>query len=470
MFILCAAAVLPGQTSPPTVSTEKAGLVSLAARPCSPETPFTETRSLLLITLAGDVATSAVQQSADAVDGVTAHLRERDNARTDQQHGASSTAGGTTTIVDKPGIADLITLAIEQGAVTKTTSGTTFTLQTTPYLLYSHFGGNDTAQTWDSLVALRHLGLSATFTGSGDDIGGGLKNFQSAEAKYVVFGDRSSRDKVIRDDLRRQVGPELTAAIVRATGEGAAWYQHLGPGALTAFEKAIVAFNTWRDGTCAENGKLDADTVGAEVQTLLIPVRDGLTTDDRTRLAAAATALLTEETVLAAAERRISEITSAYRKDGPQLSLAYDYRRDSETVDTSVLKLLFGYESKPALSANLNATLELNNDRSTSSGVILSRVHAYNAEASLTFGPYAHNAVDLTAAGNIKRDKDAKHTAATAQAKLNLRFLRGVTIPVALTYASRTELSGRSQLRVNVGIAIQGDALIGIARSGGTKS
>jgi hypothetical protein len=41
----------------------------------------------------------------------------------------------------KAGIADLINLAIERGAITKTTSGTSFTLQTTPYIIRDRLSG-----------------------------------------------------------------------------------------------------------------------------------------------------------------------------------------------------------------------------------------------------------------------------------------------------------------------------------------
>ena len=51
-----------------------------------------------------------------------------------------------TLLNDKPGISDLLNLAIERGAITRAVSDTTFTLQTTPYLFYTKFGGADDAE------------------------------------------------------------------------------------------------------------------------------------------------------------------------------------------------------------------------------------------------------------------------------------------------------------------------------------
>src|SRR5262249_3551640 len=120
-------------------------LVNLASRQ-----NFDRAQDLLLLTL-------ALGQPAEAptVALCSAAARDRDPDRTDQQTGASSSAGGSVTLTDKTGIADFLNLALEHGAIAKTTSGTHYTLQTTPYMFYTGFGGNDRAESWDKLAVLR---------------------------------------------------------------------------------------------------------------------------------------------------------------------------------------------------------------------------------------------------------------------------------------------------------------------------
>src|SRR4051812_42556115 len=47
----------------------------------------------------------------------------RDGPDSNEQNGATAEASGTTTLTEKPGIAELLNMAIENGAIVKTTSG-----------------------------------------------------------------------------------------------------------------------------------------------------------------------------------------------------------------------------------------------------------------------------------------------------------------------------------------------------------
>jgi hypothetical protein len=82
--------------------------------------------SVNFITAAADqLATSTAEQNAG-----NQFLGWLNQQRPDQQLGASASATGTTSLVSKSGSSDLISLAIDAGALTQTVNGTTATLGT----------------------------------------------------------------------------------------------------------------------------------------------------------------------------------------------------------------------------------------------------------------------------------------------------------------------------------------------------
>jgi hypothetical protein len=70
-------------------------------------------------------------------------LQLADQIRTDQQFGSNSTASGTTTLVSKAGSAELLSLAIDTGAVTQSVNGSTATLATNADHLYRLITGQN---------------------------------------------------------------------------------------------------------------------------------------------------------------------------------------------------------------------------------------------------------------------------------------------------------------------------------------
>jgi len=122
---------------------------------------------------------------------------------------------------------------------------------------------------------------------------------------------------------------------------------------------------------------------------------------------------------------------------------------------------LVAYDTGERFSVNANGEVALNH--STPPGG--STVRAYAGEASLTLGRFAGNALDLTAAAKVGHAKASSLTTTAFQAKANIYVASAVIIPLALTYANHTEDSLKSKLRLNIGLALNADALLGIARA-----
>lgn len=457
---LVVAVLLAGSGAPLSAQDPSKTLAALVQRATQPQ--FFEYPDLAAAFLAADLGPSPDPSESDSLSD-EAILRgvgeiEQRGPSTDQQKGASAESSGTTTVAEKTGIAELLNLAIERGAITKTTSGTSFTLQTTPYMLYSRLGAADTADTWEHYAALRKIAISATFDQSeGEDPG--RDNFDRGELKYAVFGERSPRDL----SFRKEVRPAVDALIQQPSSEATAALRTFA-GTLFGKEKFIAAqksFNEWRN---EQPKPIPPEKVLEELHKELDPLRSELTDADRANLKPLIDRLSAESKALAAATQLVAVKAKLYiDAPRPQLSLSYAYQRDAMEGDFSSLKVLSGYKNA-RLSFNLNGEVMVNNDRLAPNGTERDRVRAYSAETGLTFGKFAKDAADFTAAAKFMRPEGDSHDMRFVQAKLNLYLIQGVTIPVALTYANRTEDSPRSHLRLNVGFSLNGDSFLGVAR------
>ncbi|HKA37414.1 MAG TPA: hypothetical protein VKH43_11390 [Thermoanaerobaculia bacterium] len=400
-------------------------------------------------------------KSLAPLESLAVALREKNSPRTDQQTGASSSAAGSVTLTDKPGISDLLNLAIERGAITRAVSDTTFALQTTPYLFYTKFGGDDDAEHWDRLTALRRLALSATFAATSGDENSGLSNLLSAEAKYVALGSRSARDRAFREHIKATLAPVIERekeTLRKNTKLESRWFSKLSPDVQGLLDDALIAFNNWQ----TEAAKpIPAAEVQRKLGELLDPIRARLNSAEISTLAATAASAVEEETVRVSLSKAIAGEAARWLPAGPQLSILYGYNRDPSTSDYSRIKVLFAYDTGERFSVNANGEVALNH--STPPGG--STVRAYAGEASLTLGRFAGNALDLTAAAKVGHAKASSLTTTAFQAKANIYVASAVIIPLALTYANHTEDSLKSKLRLNIGLALNADALLGIARA-----
>ncbi len=414
---------------------------------------FNRTLDLLALALASPSLPDPLETEA-----VSARLAA--DPRTDRQTGGSAGAGGLS-IVDKPGIADLINVAIENGAITQFGTGTTFTLQTTPYLVYSRFGGADDAQAWDRLTALRKLALSGSFTATGPDSGRGLENLESADAKYVLFGDRSARDRAFRDHIRLIVGNRINEPLVEATGSYVKWQNSLAPEHSAAIRQAIIDFSDWREGSGAA---VTSSQVRAKLNDVLAPVRARLSPQELEALTPVVQAIVAEELSRSEVGAVIEREAQTWCQRGPELSLDYGFTRDSTTSDYSRGKVLFAYDSGEQLTINLNAELAVNHQGHTPAGVHLKRVRSYTVEAAITLGPFAHNDMDASMGLRVVHPEGASRPQTSAQLQTRIHLSSVLTVPVAVTYMSRSPTTSHEVTRVEVGLSLSGDAVLGLGR------
>ncbi|HSE44580.1 MAG TPA: hypothetical protein VLA89_04550, partial [Gemmatimonadales bacterium] len=129
------------------------------------------------------------------VRGLQAYRYLAELGRTDKQLGASSSGPGSTSLAEKPGIPELLALALEHGAIEQSVNGTGLTLSTSPYA-FVRLLQPDNAANFDQYGLWRRIGGSVTFDmRSEDPTIANLDINQVAEwsLRVRVIGDRSTR-------------------------------------------------------------------------------------------------------------------------------------------------------------------------------------------------------------------------------------------------------------------------------------
>ena len=150
----------------------------------------------LLEAIHPDCANAQLAQKAATQTAQAKATTSQSNAQT----GAPASASGTTSAVQKVGIPQLLAIAVENGAIADSVSGTTMTLSTTPYgFIYAFPKNRDTADRYQSEPILTHTGISATF-----NVADTADPLQSATRKAVsqwqikfTFRDTTSRSAAV---------------------------------------------------------------------------------------------------------------------------------------------------------------------------------------------------------------------------------------------------------------------------------
>lgn len=408
-------------------------------------TPGSAQEALLL--LMGERAGLLQQRTAAEV------IRQTNDVRTDMQVGASSATPGSTTLIDRPGIPDLFAMALERGAISKSTTGSALTLTTTPYLLAGFFGIEDSPQNWEDWSGLRRVAISATFAdASAVETDADFSSIEGGEVKVVLLGSRSPRDALIfrqqpaKDEIEKMGNADIE--VNRVCGP-VATLLNLGP--------VVNVFRAWLP-TAPDRSPA---TVRAELERLL----PAATLDDATKakLSDCLGTVATAQNIAEASVAAIDKITKDYlaQNQKNQLSFSAAVRRDSTLSDFTTLKLLYAYDMNSKLTFNLNGEGVFNNDDAKGDGSKIDRVRSYAIEAGGTIGRFKQNRLDATFGAKIWRDQDSGgKTVVTASWKNTLYLSSTLQVPVSLTYANRAVANMQKGVQLNAGVGALVDHLL----------
>jgi hypothetical protein len=376
------------------------------------------------------------------------------NTRTDLQVGANSGAAAATSVVEKTGAADLLSLAIERGAVNSTTNGTALTLQSTPYMLLGFVGVRDSPQNWRDYASLRHIALAATFS-SGSDVTakGDFSSIDSGEVKWTVLGNRSPRDAALTDAFLKVATLPVQTADETKTA------------VCTQLNNFVTTAQIIQFATDSAPVALDAQR-STKLRAQLDSIFKGLNfTDNNLRAAASACASAT----IAAEEKANGEsamlqtMTAAYLalNKTKQLSLAVSSHRDPKTSDFATVKVLYGYDAAPKLSVNLNAEGNFNQHTKSASGAQLHQWRSFTVEAGSTLGRFNDDRFDATFSGKLWRNQDtANRNVGVVQIKANVYISSTMTLPLSLSYANKPVDNIKKGWQFNLGLGSLLDSVL----------
>lgn len=440
---------------------------------------------LIAYTVAEASLTAVSIESESEISAVAMHdIEVAETARTDKQIGSGSNTTGSTSAILKAGVARLLGLAIEHGAVQQEQNGTSMTLSTTPYALgVFATGAEDNAENYRRWRPAAQIGMSANFAlDSSNDSAVGDADFDDLSTLSVKwnFFDRSPRSEWFLEQWKT-FRPAIEDRLVDLSGLLAKTLNN---------DPELNRLSTdledhWRRRLADEVGKLGKKEASAELrarmeQELLKDLHDKVfeiyakrpNRDEAYRAAVQA---------LSASNRRYREEREKFLKlvddanKKPTGSVAFTNNRVDDGTDYSAVTLVF--QGGVALfDVAVNAEVSFNHHPDSDKDQNSVRDYSGSVSAERTFdnvlfdrlnGEGDLSKITLAASGKVSYLKEVDDAIGIAQLRVDVPVYGGFTVPLALTYASRTEEEDKSEFRVNVGVDLDTDKLMALARIGG---
>lgn len=408
-----------------------------------------------------------------------------ETSRTDKHIGASANASASTSLTEKPGFAELLGFAIENGAIEKEAVGTTITLSTSPYALIA--AGNDTAGTYSKYGYLSRVGVSATF--NVDDKNNVLTSVRRQQLdeysiKLRLSPDRSIRSKTLQDFFDQnskdfaKISIVITSALKKLTNSNTTLSKKISD----LKTKFVLAQNNYV--TQVKSSSLSDDEKQKALQQQLLclakleiydTVKSGsLSLGDKEKQILKSTiddlvdAYDSRKQFNTNIENKIKELNRA-----AVYSLGFTLKRQPNASDYSTLKFMFQRETAMNLKfiANTSFSLYSNPNRMMNQQTVRDFAVAISLEGNagkspFLFKPEANLApITYSFSGRYQRLLEnrgmpmKKADLATAQFKLEIPLAAGMTIPLSITYANATELIKEDKVRGNFGISLDLDKL-----------
>ena len=395
-----------------------------------------------------------------------------ETARTDKQIGASSSSkAGATSVVDKPGIATLLGIAIEHGAVAQTIQDSTVTFSSSPYALAASFSG-DTAETYDKYSnTIGRVGIAANFNlsdTSNPALNATRKQLNEWSATLRLGNDHSSRSKMAQKAFDDHLKPTLQ---ILANNAGTIMSTALsGSNVLQATVNAVDAYLTANPNASeSEQKQALADLIVQNVFNSLQSLNISL--DNQQKIAVALQSFESQAKVYVTSSKALDDELAALAKL-PSWSFIYNQQQPASGGNYSVLKLVYERQSANImqLTANVSGSLYHHPDANKNQDTFRDFTAALQLQAKLGRSPFVRDAADksqITMAfdGRYERLPEnqgvpgKKADIAVAGGKFEIPVAAGVSFPISVTYANATELIKEAHVSGNFGITFDLDKL-----------
>lgn len=412
--------------------------------------------------------------------------------RDDKQIGASARTDGTTTVAEKPGFANLLGFAIENGAVQQNVQGTTLTLSATPYSLVALDQG-DTAETYRRYTWLAAIGATASF--ELDDANDPLASVTRGHLNEWTVRIRLTPDNSARSERAEKIFNTYVLDELQVGNVIAGELRDSFRGKAGAAQKALV--EKYAPTAAPVGGVVEAalaDTKAANSETERVaqiesqllcelakdirePIRNKtffveVESLERIRtetIPALVRAKLRQEEAIKGFEKALEELGKR-----PEVTFAYTNHRDPLGSDYSNLRLLYQQTLAGSIKLVANGGFSLYSDpdpfknqntlrdfavSASLEGVLKRRIPLVVGE-DLNLSP-----ITYTLAGRYQRLFENRNIAGrtadigSVQFKLEIPVGAGMSIPLSVTYATATDLVKENHVRGNFGFTFDVDKL-----------
>lgn len=400
-----------------------------------------------------------------------------ETSRTDKQISASSSStSGSTSLIDKPGIAQLLGFAVEHGAITQSVQNNTVTFSTSPYAFAAWFSSGDTAENYQKYGdTYGRVGISANFNlsdATNPALSATRKQLNEWTGRIRLLGDHSSRTRDAQAIFDRTLKVPLQTL---ANDQSAILDTALG-GDASYLQMKTAIFNSIQQ-HLQDNPNADDSTKSAAISKI---ISDGVISGMQNFSPNPATLKKLAQLAsdygkaadLAIAESK--EMNDAIAELAKKASLTFVYAQEQPAGGNnySVLKLVFAKGPKDGMQLTINASGSLYHHPITTKNQDTFRDFSASVEWSQNLGrsPFLLNPVNkdpiiMAFSGRYQRMPENKGVAgkkadiAVAGAKFQIPVAPGVSFPLSVTYANATELIKEAHVSGNFGITFDLDKL-----------
>lgn len=422
-----------------------------------------------------------------------------ETARTDKHTGASAKSIGSTSILEKPGFAQLLSYAIEHGAVQQEVSGTSLTLSSSPYAFFAMAKG-DTAETYKNAGFLKRMGASVTFNISNQDSSlenVNMKQLTAWSIRFRLYGDRSTRSKKFQEFWIRDIKPSIQRRLNDITKGQSLLDKDANlkkirrkmvvPASADDSESKKLSLRSKIEDYLKDSPEETEEKKISEIGEMILghmkkflfdPIMEGeIEINPQIR------SLINTEVIpsLAVAHKELEQAGQKLDQYLTQFSkgplFTFGFTNHLSTIDSnySDFTLLFEQDVRP-LKVVANAWVSVYHDPDPLMNQ--ERVRDYGIAISFegkTANPFATSTADLSKvtysfSGRYQRMEeniglpDRNPDIAVAQFKLELPIALGISLPFSITYANATEFNNEKVVRSSFGISFDIDKLFALTR------
>jgi hypothetical protein len=446
---------------------------------------------ILFFATAHAISVDAVDVDAerrDLINRIEIRRLQQQTRQTNKQIGASPRSEGSTSAIEKPGFAEILGLAVENGTIQQEVDGTTLTLSTSPYSFITAIQ-KDNATTYKSYGYLTRVGISASFNISNQD--NVLQNATREQLSEWNLRVRLTKDRSMRSTDALNIWNEISAQFAQPalvlTGELAQLFQ--SDRELEAKRREIVdsfltvGFTVPVQAVLNSNAT-DEEKIAAIAKLILCRVKSDIFDKVRsgefripastrkriieTTLPAFVQALANKEAAIKTFEEQLEALTFK-----PTLTFAYTNKHEAESSDYSVFKLLFQKKTGDKLNLIANAGFSIYHqpNRQMNQRQIRDFAAALSFEGVAGRSPFLSEELDesqITVSLTARYQRlfenrgvvNKKADLLAGQLNVEIPFLTGVTFPFSLTYTNASEVARNDRFKVNFGIKFDTDKLL----------